>query len=148
MRENRSSWNIDRTGRPLGVELVNTTGDYFFIHAEKLIALQQNPGKFVRVKNKDNQPLNAIYHHPGEIFGKLQQIDEEYGQISLLFGYAARPIKRDQATNLLIGVHFEQHHLLPMSEISSLSHVLSCMYVHRERFNELKLLSETCKTLV
>jgi len=145
MSNNRSYWNIDRGNRPLGVELVSPSGHYFFIHAEKLIALHRYPDEYVRVKYKDQRPDTALYHHPGEIYGRLSTLGRDYCRISLYFGYAGQVVEHDKATDLLMDLHSEQHHIIPASEFSSLAHVLTSMYVHREKFNELKLLSESCR---
>lgn len=145
MSNNRSFWNIDRSNRPLGLELINPDGSYFFIHAEKLIALHRHPGEYVRVKNKDNNPDSARFHHPGEIYGRLDPLDYDNTRISLYFGYAGQVVEHDKATDRLMDLHSEQHHIIPSSEVSSLAQVLASMYVHREKFNELKLLSETCR---
>ena len=141
MAENRSSWNIDRGKRPLGLELVNPKGQLFFIYAEKFVALHRHPGEYVRVKNKDNHPEAAVYYYPGEIYGRLEYLEGEFCRISLYIGYAGQVIVHDKATDHLVDLHSEQHHLIPASEVSSLAHVLACMYVQRERFNELKMMS-------
>lgn len=145
MNNNRSYWNIDRSNRPLGVELISPEGAYFFIHAEKLIALHRHPGGFVLVKNKNNNPETARYHHPGEIYGRLDPLDSDNCRISLYFGYAGQVVEHDKTTDRLMDLHSEQHHVIPASEALSLAQVLTSMYVHREKFIELKLLSETCK---
>lgn len=144
MRESRSFWNIEQgKSRPLGLELVSPTGAYFFLYAAKFIALQRNLGEFIKVKNKDRHPEDASYHHPGEIYGRLVSIDSEFDQISLYFGYAGQVIEHDRATDRLLDLHSEQHHLIPANEISSLATVLLTMYVQRERFRELKLFCGT-----
>lgn len=147
MSHNRSFWNIDRNNRPLGLELVSPDGSYFFIHAAKLITLHRRPGEYVLVKNKDNNPDAARYHHPGEIYGRLDPLDSDSCRISLYFGYAGQVVEHDKATDRLMDLHSEQHHVIPAPEVSSLAQVLTSMYVNREKFNELKLLSETRRPL-
>ena len=139
-----SLWNIRRDkSRPLGLELASPSGSYYFMYADRFVALQQKPDMPITVKYMDRHPEKAIGHHPGEILGLLVNREDGNSQISLYFGYASQRIEHDEAGNNLYGVHSEQHHLLPTREVDGLAIVLSCMYQRSERFQEYKLRSET-----
>ena len=117
--------------------MVNPSGDQFFIFAEPLINVCDNPTGFVRIKRKDKKLKRYSDHHQGEIFGASREISSEnksFTKITLYFGAVDSLIKYNSDRSDLLETVDVQDYYFPKTEFLHFIKSIKAMISQHSQF--------------
>ena len=123
-------WQNDR----LGLLVVNTSNERFFIHAEKLQELFNRQEEYTVVKQRDRKPSRAIGYYAGQVYGTLDQEGEEY-QVTLYIGNPYEDIGFDMKACLPKGYLLVQKYTFPKAELARFKRVMADMLEQKQDFD-------------
>jgi hypothetical protein len=84
-------WNRER----IGVLMVNSNRQKFFMFAEKFLELCTSEDPFIEVKLRDQKPNKAVGYYPGQVLGSATEAD---GLCTITF-YVSNPHKNIALNN-------------------------------------------------
>ena len=132
--ESRSYGQIQWRQGQLGLLMVNQHQQQFFLFAEPLVMMLENPGKYILVKRRDRKPEKAIAYHGGEICGAFENSGENC-QISLFFGPLEANIHCDQKRRKALNVIDIQKYSFPKTELDHFKSSIDHMLDQKDLFN-------------
>ena len=148
MVKNRAYGRIIWRNDILGFQMVNSEGQQFFIYADPLISVYNNPDRYVRIKRKDSQPNKHAGYHSGEIYGRIKSFKRTtkkttnkpksleiwYTRLTLYFGPAEKNLKLDEDNTELLDVIDEQKYVFPKQELEIYVKSMETMRTQNENF--------------
>lgn len=130
----RSYAQIRWQGDRLGLLMVNTSREKFFIHAEKLDLMLAHGDEYVIIKERDRKPGRAIGYYPGMIMGSYAIQDGSY-HVTLYVGEPYRDIGYDKKTGELTHWITVMEFELPCEEMTKYREVMALMTDQLETFD-------------
>lgn len=120
----------------LGLLMVNERRQRFFVFAEKLIAMINDPGRCQEIKLRDRKPMKASGYYAGQVLGSLTEAENLY-QIDLyigdpLYNIDFNPQVETAPKEYLTCMKFT----FPCDELDVLHRAMSIMLDQSVRFNE------------
>lgn len=82
----------------LGLLMTNVCRQRFFIYAEKVSALFNDPGPYKEIKHRDRKPSGAIGYYAGQVLGALSTQGDDH-LITLIIGDPLQNIDYDPKSN-------------------------------------------------
>jgi hypothetical protein len=140
----RSYCRIVWQNRILKLHMVNPDSKQFTIFAEPLINIMKNPGHFVRVKRKDNDPDKGQGYYRGEIYGSAEDEEdggEEYTLLTLYMGPAGKVMRFEEVeggSQILDAIEEQRYHF-PRAEFARFVGCVDSMYAQETHFSMLKM---------
>lgn len=122
--------------KTLGLMLVNRHQQNFFLHAETLTEMVNQPETLKMIKRREIDPNNSGPLHPGDILGKVK-IEGATVSIVLAFGEVERRMRIDNETRRVSNVLERQAYTFPAEEFNILLQSLKLMILQNEPFNTL-----------
>ncbi len=138
----RSYIKIDKRGKQLGLDLVNTDGDDYFLYSIPLLSLWENQDRYVLIKRRNRDVSQAIAYHAGQVLGALE-LDGDQVRIEVYFGPAGEDMEYETDSKKLKKVVFRQAHILPTDELEAVVAAFAVNRRNQPHYDELTTVGRT-----
>ncbi len=139
---NRSLGRIIWRNNRLGLLMVNSQRQSFFIFAEPLLSLFKHPEAYARVKHRDRKPEGATRYHGGDILASIDIGDEE-SVITVYLGPLDQRLTLDKKSGTPKGFFTTQGFRFPTEELEVFGSALEFMQDQNKEFDSLLADAET-----
>lgn len=133
----QSFLEIDKRGSQLGLDLINSDGDSFFLYEMPLLSLWENTGSYVLVKRRNRDDKQAIAYHAGQVLGALVK-SVDMVRLELHFGPVGQDIDYDSDRKVLERVVSRQVYVLPLEDLKAVVAAFRVNRRNRIQFDEMK----------
>jgi len=138
----RSYLNLDRRDGQLGIQLVNSDGDTYFLYDKPLLSMWENSDRYVLVKHRNRDARGAIAYHAGQVLGALEPSGEDV-QIHLYLGPVGHDLGYDVSNKKLKNVISQQVYTIPADELEAIVKAFVVVRRNGPYFNEMMAMGRT-----
>ena len=138
----QSSLKIDKRGLQLGLDLINSDGDNYFLYDLPLLSLWENPDSYVLVKHRNREDKQAIAYHAGQVLGALVK-NVDMVRLELYLGPAGQDMDYDADRKALEKVVSRQVYVLPLADLKAIVTAFKVNRSNRVHFDEMTTVGRT-----